>query len=145
MINETKNYYKVVAKCGHVGRNKYIPQTFAVKAESGEEAASRVRNFPRVKHHKKDAILLVKKINYEEYLLINELNDNNPYFKCKSKQEQNRLCKLDELIVLIEDVVDKKMIKAKRKERVAYIQKKQKLNHRCLMEKMRYVEYNYSY
>ena len=32
-------YYLVSCKCGHVGRDKYIPINFAVIAENGEEAA----------------------------------------------------------------------------------------------------------
>ena len=83
-----KNFYEVVAKCGHVGRNKYIPIKFAVKAESGKEAAAIVRWYPRVKHNHKDAILTVEKIDYLRYLEINAINDNNPYLKCKSKYEQ---------------------------------------------------------
>ena len=38
-----KKYYKVYAKCGHVGRNSYILKWFYVKAESGSEAAKKVR------------------------------------------------------------------------------------------------------
>ena len=34
-MKETKNYYEVIAKCGHVGRKNYIPVKFAVVAESG--------------------------------------------------------------------------------------------------------------
>ena len=36
-------YYKVLAKCGHVGRNNYIEKDFFIKANSGKEAAYRVR------------------------------------------------------------------------------------------------------
>ena len=35
-------YYHVTAKCGHVGKDHYIPITFAVKAGSATEAASSV-------------------------------------------------------------------------------------------------------
>ena len=49
--------YEVCAKCGHVGRYNYVDKIFAVKASSGKEAAAKVRNFPRVKHDHKDAIL----------------------------------------------------------------------------------------
>ena len=47
---EQIKYYNVTAKCGHVGRENYIPISFAVKAQSAKEASKRVRNFPRVKH-----------------------------------------------------------------------------------------------
>lgn len=56
------NMYKVIAKCGHVGKGKYIQIAFAVKANDGKEAAKIVRKFPRVKHDKKDAIINVIKL-----------------------------------------------------------------------------------
>ena len=79
---KTKKYYEVIAKCGHVGRKKYIPVKFAVVAESGKEAAKKVRQFPRVKHNHKDAILDVRCITVEEFLEIKESNANDPYLKC---------------------------------------------------------------
>ena len=91
-----KNYFEVTAKCGHVGRNKYIPIKFAVEAESRTDAAAMVREFPRVKHNHKDAILSVTKIDYVRYLEIIAINDNNPYLKCKSKYEQRLIVGLDE-------------------------------------------------
>ena len=39
---ETKNYYEVIAKCGHVGKKHYVPVKFAVIAEDGKEAAKMV-------------------------------------------------------------------------------------------------------
>ncbi len=53
-------YFIVTAKCGHVGRDNYIPIDFAVKAESASKAASYARDLPRVKHDHKDAILSVQ-------------------------------------------------------------------------------------
>ena len=70
MNSELKQYFMVIAKCGHVGRNNYIPVKFAVKAESKKAAAKMVRNFPRVKHDHKDAILDVKQIDYVEFCEI---------------------------------------------------------------------------
>ena len=58
-MKEMKNYYEVLAKCGHVGKKHYVPVKFAVIAEDGKEAAKMVRYFPRVKHNHKDAILNV--------------------------------------------------------------------------------------
>lgn len=83
------NMYKVIAKCGHVGKGKYIPITFAINANDGKEAARIARNIPRVKHNKKDAIINVIKIDLEEYLSLKEKNANDPYLTCKNKQEQN--------------------------------------------------------
>ena len=112
-----KNYFEVIAKCGHVGRNKYIPIKFAVEAESGKDAAAMVRRFPRVKHDHKYAILSVAKIDYARYLEINAINYNNPYLKCKSKYEQRLIVGLDEQ--LEEDDHGKK-VKYKKERCVGY-------------------------
>lgn len=76
---ETKKYYEVIAKCGHVGKKHYVPVKFAVIAEDGKEAAKMVRDFPRVKHDHKDAILNVSKIDCERFQEIVEMNGNDPY------------------------------------------------------------------
>ena len=81
-------YFKVQAKCGHVGRNHYILKWFYVKALTGEEAAKVVRDKPRVKHDQKYAIRNVKEITFEEYLTGLRLNSEDMYFKSTSKQEQ---------------------------------------------------------
>ena len=74
---ENKKYFAVTTKCGHVGRKYYLPVTFPVVAESGKEAARLGRDIPRVKHTHKDAILDVREISYEEYLILENENDNN--------------------------------------------------------------------
>ena len=82
--------FKVIAKCGHVGKNRYAKKVFPVQAESGKLAASFVRSAPRVKHHHKDAILDVIRIEQDEYerLVIEHAMD--PYFHCSNIQEQRR-------------------------------------------------------
>lgn len=86
--SNVKKYFKVIAKCGHVGRKKYVPIQFAVVAENGKEASSKVRSFPRVKHDRKYAILLCRAISFDEFIKIRELNNSDEYLKCKNKQEQ---------------------------------------------------------
>jgi hypothetical protein len=81
-------FYKVIAKCGHVGKNRYYRGEFFVRAESGKAAAAIVRFLPRVKHHHKDAILDVASLTYEEYLFGKNEQLNNPYFNCRNGQEQ---------------------------------------------------------
>ena len=83
--------YEVVCKCGHVGRQHYIPIAFPVSANSKKEAAVIARNIPRVKHHHKDAILEVNEITYEEYEILVERNKNDEYLQCHNIQEQNQL------------------------------------------------------
>lgn len=48
-------------------------------AQSGKEAAARVRNFPRVKLHHKDAILGVTEITEAQYELGRAESQNNMY------------------------------------------------------------------
>ena len=91
-------YFKVVAKCGHVGRKKYVPITFAVKAKNGNEAAEIARWIPRVKHQHSDAILDCEKISYEEFQEINKKNNMDDYLKCKNVQQQNLLDLSDRLV-----------------------------------------------
>ena len=87
-----KNCYIVIAKCGHVGKNYYLPKTFAVKANNGRDAANAVRGMKRVKHHHKDAIISVTKCTQEEYMEAREANREDPYFSCKSIQDQRAFC-----------------------------------------------------
>lgn len=137
----TKNYYEVIAKCGHVGRKNYIPVKFAVVAESGKEAAKKVRQFPRVKHDHKDAILYVRCITLEEFLEIKESNDNDPYLKCNSRQEQNLIVNLAERMVADLHNVKQAFDKQARKDRVAYKLRKFKI----LEESSKKDDYCYAY
>ena len=138
---ETKNYYEVIAKCGHVGKKHYIPVKFAVVAESGKEAAKKVRQFPRVKHNHKDAILDVRCITLEEFFEIKEINENDPYLKCHSRQEQNLIVNLAERMVAdlhnVKQIFDKQV----RKDRVAYKLRKFKI----LEESSKKDDYCYAY
>lgn len=95
--------FEVCAKCGHVGKGSYIEKVFAITANSSKEAATIARSLPRVKHHHKDAIRYVMKIDESRYNEIREENSHDPYFQCKSIQEQRELC---ELIVFDEYVDD---------------------------------------
>ena len=97
---ETK-YYRVQAKCGHVGRNHYILKWFYVKAFNGKEAAKRVRQKPRVKHDHKDAIQQVFEITLDEYLVGLKSQLADKYFQCSSRQEQET-----SKCVMLEDIID---------------------------------------
>ena len=84
-------YFKVTAKCGHVGRNNCIWITFATMADNGKDAASKVRNFKRVKHDHKDAIRSVEEISFVEFINVKAQNDRDPYLHCKNRQEQRKI------------------------------------------------------
>lgn len=129
-------YYKVEAKCGHVGKNKFISKLFFVEADSGKEAANKVRFFPRVKHNRKDAILNCTIINKDEFLEGIYLNSLDPYFFVSSKQEQNLLCKCIYSEIDYEKInIKYKNIKNKFKLKNKLLQKNLKLS---LKEALRY-------
>ena len=136
---ETKNYYEVIAKCGHVGKKHYVPVKFAVIAEDGKEAAKMVRDFPRVKHDHKDAILNVSKIDYERFQEIVEMNRNDPYLKCHSRKEQNLIVNLTERMVTDLHNVKQVFDKQARLDRVAYKIKKTKILEKFSWEDSDYV------
>lgn len=85
-------YFKVIAKCGHVGRNNYILKVFYQSATDGKEAAKIVRNLPRVKHNHKDAIRGVVEITQDEFFQGRKIMSEDPYFNVHNKQSQNLLC-----------------------------------------------------
>ncbi len=87
-------YYLVLTKCGHCGRNQYIPIWFPVIAENGREAAAIARMIPRVKHNHKDAILYCMETDYIGFVEQCEENDHDPYLLCRSKHEQNQIMSL---------------------------------------------------
>ena len=117
-------YFLVDAQFGHVGRNKYIIKTIATSASDWKEATYNVRFIPRVKHNRKEAILNVKKVDYENYLSVKNENNDDMYFKVKSIQEQRKFCKdIEKNILLYEKV---KTIKKRTKDYLKYKLKKQK-------------------
>ena len=83
-------YYEVKCKCGHVGRNHYIPISFAIFAPDAKAAALIGRWMPRSKHHQKDCVLDVKEISCKRYCELSRENENDPYLKCHSIQEQRQ-------------------------------------------------------
>lgn len=98
-----KKFFEVQAKCGHVGKDRYFRGTFYVIAQSGKEAAAQVRNFPRVKHHHKDAIIGVTEITESQYELGLAEIRNNPYYICTNVQEQRAA--MEDILDFIEDEI----------------------------------------
>jgi len=127
-------YFKVVMKCGHVGKKRYVPITFAVKAINGKDAAEKARLFPRVKHSQKYAVLDCERITYEEYVNIYKMNGQDEYLKCKNIQQQNLIDMSDRILddpYYFEKLNKIRHIKTvddilKRKERIEYRRKKEK-------------------
>lgn len=122
-IQEYEMFYKVKAKCGHVGRNNYIEKTFYVTAHSGKEAARKVRYLPRVKHDRKDAILSVEQISRPEFVEGNAANSIDKYFKVTNSSEQRLLKAVDPGEIRPEP----HRKKYKKKRDVSYIMKRMKI------------------
>lgn len=91
----SNNFFKVEAKCGHVGKNLYFKGTFYVRAKNARRAATVVRRFPRVKHDRANAIISVAPISFAEFIKGQREEYSRPYYQCLSKQEQN--CHWDEI------------------------------------------------
>ena len=89
-----QKYFEVEAKCGHVGKTNCVWIRFAVVAESRKDAAKRARMFGRVKHDHPNAIGYVKEIDFESFMVLKAENDADPYLHCKSKREQNHICRI---------------------------------------------------
>lgn len=81
-------YFKVACKCGHVGTKYFIRISFPIMATCRKDASAIARYIPRVKHDHKDAILDCCEITYEEYVSLQEINNNDPYLKCECRQDQ---------------------------------------------------------
>ena len=84
-----KKYFEVLAKCGHVGRDKYYEGKFYIAANDAKEAAKVIRQTGRVKHDRKDAIISVQGITYKQYKKGCYKHNNEAFFNCKCIQEQN--------------------------------------------------------
>lgn len=82
-----KKYFQVTAKCGHLGRLRYIPINFAIYAENAHEAAQYAKRLPRVKKQCKDAILACVEITHEEYMALLDANRRESYLKAKCHRQ----------------------------------------------------------
>ena len=87
-------YYIVKAKCGHVGRDKYMPIDFPIMAESKTEAAAIIRKKARVKKNHKDAILSVEEVDKTAFNNQQFCNKYDPYLNVRSKHDQNKIMSL---------------------------------------------------
>ena len=80
--------YEVCARCGHIGKGKFVKKIFAIKAETAKDAAKKVKWLPRVQHHKKDVIQYVCEIDRARFDEIILNNENDKYFHCYCIQDQ---------------------------------------------------------
>ena len=80
-------YYKVTAKCGHVGNGMICIKNFYVKSKSKKEARNLVRTRPRVKKGMKNCIVDVHRITYEAFIEGKKEWHDDPYFRCRSPED----------------------------------------------------------
>ena len=84
-------YFKVTAKCGHVGKGNYVPVAFAVRAESRSDASQKVLTFPRVKKQLSDAIISCEEIDKSSYKELLKANGENKYLQCTCNRQQDEI------------------------------------------------------
>lgn len=117
-------FFRVTCKCGHVGRGRFVKIDFPINAENKKEASMLARQLPRVKHDHKDAILACREIDYEEYRILIVINNNDPYLKCKNKQQQREIANLG---LRIEEEPNVVVWKKNKRASVEYKNKKSKI------------------
>lgn len=122
-------YYKVIAKCGHVGMSRYYAGAFYIAADTGKEAAKIVRNRPRVKHEQKDAILELTQISHDDYTQGKLETRSNPYFHATSRYE--RCLHWDAIADCVFSEIDDSDLGAwyDTKDHTLYLKKKKKRYH----------------
>ena len=133
-----EKYFSVKTKCGHVGKYHCVWINFAIYAETAKEAASKVREFGRVKRHHKDFINSIEKLDFDAFMRLKAQNDADPYLHCKSVQEQRAIEGFEERIELDEYNIARKHQKSSKKEslefRVKKAQTREKSHQRTLRE-----------
>lgn len=128
-----KSCFRVIAKFGHVGRNKYYEGTVYVQAQSAKEAALLVRWMPRVKHHHKDAILSVEEVSQQEFCEGQATMNHNPYFACSNIQQQRARCgEMSYLIKSENNHYDDKSYCSRRKRALLYKLQRKLNKHKAI-------------
>jgi len=125
-------YFKVSAKCGHVGKHHYIVKDFYVAANDGKEAALKVRYSPRVKHDRKDAILSVETITETNYNVGKALQAKDKYFRVHSSTEQRNCGAVDDSLVFPET----KEIKYQKCKNSNYYRKRERIIRKDVQQQL---------
>lgn len=123
---DSMKYYQVVAMCGHVGKHHYLAISFAVKARNVHQAAQITRQFPRVKHTKKDAIISCKEISFEKYLTLLSNNRSDPFLICHNHRDQMLIPHFEERVLSYSFSKKRKATFESREERICYELRKEK-------------------
>ena len=121
-------YYLVTAKCGHVGKGKYIEVDFPIYARTKSEAAQKCLKKKKVKKQLKNAISWVRGITLEEYEQKLISFKNNKYIKAHTKKE---IIEYLGIAKFLDYKVYGKSSFNNREERIKYILKKNKIREVC--------------
>jgi hypothetical protein len=126
------NYYLVLCKHGHVGRNKYLPIAIPVKANSLKEAAQLAKTRGGVKRHHIDWCLdKPKLINENEYQTALYYYNNDLYW---NKITRSKLHLFEDR--LVEEVNYSRINKRKSNKKI-FIKKKKDCSSWFIEKKMK--------
>ncbi len=86
-------YFAVLCKLAHSGKGTFIPGLLAVKGYDAKAAAQIARHIGRVKHDRKDAIIMVSEIDKRQYAQISAINDMDVFMDAHNVQMQRQINK----------------------------------------------------
>jgi len=119
------NYYLVIAKCGHVGKGRYVEVEFPVYAEDKKSAAQMVWKRGKVKKQLKNAITTVYEISYNEYIVKSNEFDDNTFVRAHTKKEILDYIESAEQLISLKKHYKKSF--NSREERIMFLFKKNKI------------------
>lgn len=123
-------YYFVIAKCGHVGKGKYIDVIFPIMAETKKEASQMVLLKPKVKKQLSNAISSVFEVSKEEFDEQMNINKDDIYIHSHCKQEIKEILNSDKIQILPKKKLYKNTFEFNsKKDKVIYYNKKEKIKN----------------
>ena len=123
-------YYFVIAKCGHVGKGKYIDVIFPIMAETKKEASQMVLLKPKVKKQLSNAISSVFEVSKEEFDEQMNINKDDIYIHSHCKQEIKEILNSDKIQSLPKKKLYKNTFEFNSKiDKVNYYNKKEKIKN----------------
>ena len=126
-------YYFVIAKCGHVGKGKYINVVFPIMADTKKEASQMVLLKPKVKKQLSNAISSVFEVSKEEFDKQININKDDIYIHSHCKQEIKEILNSDKVQILPKKKQYKNSFEFNSKiDKVNYYNKKEKIKNMYL-------------
>ena len=123
-------YYFVIAKCGHVGKEKYIDVIFPIMAETKKEASQMVLLKPKVKKQLSNAISSIFEVSKEEFDKQININKEDIYIHSHCKQEIKEILNSDKVQILPKKKQYKNSFEFNSKiDKVNYYNKKEKIKN----------------